>query len=404
MKEFIQALLKRTPVFIIIIGVILLLIGAASEVTIGTFSLKIPDIGGRILVVSISLALIAFGIYLEFRERTQPKDQPLPQNQTKLLKEHIDESKLASILQDLRDKSLPRYINTIVVDKSITLQKCPDMEKGWKPAEIEIYHKNVQFRLSNDLIERYNEYFEKSYKKKYGEDGLTVMMVERPIAWTDQPRLRITTQLNRYSYSQFYWNVELLDQDHWSQMMNDLFEHGKISFPHNLNMQLVVMTDDEWVLITRRSKNVGIYSNTWSCSIEENWKPEDLKGDRKTSVVRWMNRAILEELGVSSDHCKELRVLSVFLEGTNRLNISMVGHVILDLNRKALSERIASIPRSDYEFTEHDYFTLKQMANELRKPERDYHPSSRYRMLMTLLHRYGEPNFAREYIGLAKPD
>jgi len=161
------------------------------------------------------------------------------------------------------------------------------------------------------------------------------------------------------------------------------------------------MTKDDRVLLTLRSGKVGSDQNTWSCSIEENLKPEDLRGERKAAVTRWISRAIFEELGVSSHHYTEqnLRVLSVFLEA-NRMNISIVGLVTLDLNHEELSKIIASLPRSDYEFTDYEFMTIQRTATELVRPTRNYHPTSRYRILMTLLHRYGEPNFARKFIGL----
>jgi hypothetical protein len=321
--------------------------------------------------------------------------------------DRIDEGLLASILYDLRDKSLPSNITDLVVERSITLQKCPYMRKGWKSEEIEFDHRNYHFRLPDELRGSYNEYFEKTYKKKFviggGDSDDTVMLRAKPLfTGTDRPRLRLETCLNLYSYSQFYWNVALNDPVRYNKAINDLLEQGEISFPHNLCMQLVVMTNDDKILLSLRSKDVGTYPNTWSCSIEENLKPhEDLKGDRRTIVARWISRALSEELGVKSDYCKEITVLSVFLEGTNRLNISMVGYVTLDLSQEELSKRIAMYLHPDAgEHKRHDYLTVKQMATELKSPTRLYHPTSRYRMLMALLHIYGAANFAKQYQGL----
>lgn len=309
---------------------------------------------------------------------------------------------MTSILQRLKDKSLLQF-NAIGVEKSLTLQKCPEMEHGWLPSEIEIEHKNTQFRLPSDLENAYKDYFEQSFRKEHGEDPhpTTVMLVEKPVAWTDRTRLLLRTKLNFYSYSQFYWHRVILDIDRYNPMITDLYERGDISFPHNLCMHLVVLTKDDKVLLTLRSKKVGSDQGTWSCSVEENLRPGDLRGERKATFMRWMSRAIFEELGVNS-HCyteNNLRILSVFLEA-NRMNISMVGLVSLDLNQEELSKIIASLPRNDYEFTDYEFMGLQEMARQLVHPTRNYHPTSRYRMLMTLLHRYGEPDFARRFIEL----
>jgi hypothetical protein len=74
MQALIEALLKRTSIFIVIIGVILLLIGVAGEVVISTFSLKIPDIVGRVIVGIIGITLIGFGAYVEWKEHVQSKE------------------------------------------------------------------------------------------------------------------------------------------------------------------------------------------------------------------------------------------------------------------------------------------------------------------------------------------
>ncbi len=307
---------------------------------------------------------------------------------------------MASILQRLKDKSLLRF-NTIGVEKSLTLQKCPEMERGWLPTEVEIEHKSIQFRMPNDLEKTYNDYFEQFFKREHGEDSATVMLTEKPVAWTDRTRLLIKTKLNFYSYSQFYWHNVILDIDRYNSMINELYQSGSVSFPHNLCMQLVVMTKDDKVLLTLRSEKVGTDRGTWSCSIEENLKPDDLRGERKATFTRWMRRAIFEELGVSNHYYTEhnLRILSVFLEA-NRMNISMVGLVTLDLSYEELSKIIASLPRNDYEFTDYGSMNLQEMARELVNPSRNYHPTSRYRMLMTLLHIYEEPDFARKFIEL----
>jgi len=409
MKEFFQELSKRPFVFIILMGVILLLIGAAGEINIGTFSFKIPDVIGRVIVAIIGLILIGFGAYLvaqsELRGYTQPESQSLPPTQTMpSTEERIDESLLASTLQDLRDRSLPPNITGIVVERSITLQKCPNMREGWKPEEVEFDHdRDKCFELPDYLSDSYKRFLEGSYKKRTGVDqDNTVMLVKKPVAWTDRPKLVLETQLNLYTYSQFYWNIALLDEDLYNRAMTDLFEQGKFSFPHNLCMHLVVVTKDDLTLLTLRSRDVATHPNTWSCSIEENLRSEELEGDPKTTVARWMNRAIFEELGVKSDHCKKLRVLSVFLEGVRRLNVSLTGYALLDLTHEELSKIIKSLPRHDYEFTEHDYLSFEQIAKELKNPTRPYHPTSRYRMLMALLHRYGEANFVRQYMGLLK--
>jgi hypothetical protein len=80
MTEVIQGaieLFKRTPILVIIsammiiLGVILLLIGASGDVTIGTFALKLPNIISQVTIAIVGIVFISFAIYLLKRYFTQ---------------------------------------------------------------------------------------------------------------------------------------------------------------------------------------------------------------------------------------------------------------------------------------------------------------------------------------------
>ncbi len=75
MQDFLQGILKRTSLFVIITGAILVLIGAATEIAFGTFSIRIPDIGGRAVAVVVGAVLIAFGLFVEWQEYSQAKQK-----------------------------------------------------------------------------------------------------------------------------------------------------------------------------------------------------------------------------------------------------------------------------------------------------------------------------------------
>ena len=310
------------------------------------------------------------------------------------------ESVLIPILQRLKHESVLKF-NVIAVDKAVTLQKCPEIEKGWLASEVNVNHKKINFQLPADLKNAYKDYYEKRFKKEFGEDGTTVMLLENPRAFTDQPMLVLNTEESYYSYALFYWHCVAFDIERRNKMFDSLFSKGKVLFPHNLCLHLVVVTADDKILFTLRSEKVRVNANTWSCSIEEMLRPEDLKGKHALAINRWAKRALFEELGLCSNGYTDdnIRILSVFLEA-DRPNISLVGLVTLGLNQRELSEIIATLPRNDYEFTDVTFLSFQEMAEQLLRPTRSYHPTSRYRMLMTLLHRLGEPNFALEFVKL----
>ena len=91
-----------------------------------------------------------------------------------------------------------------------------------------------------------------------------------------------------------------------------------------------------------------------------------------------------------------LRVLTVFLE-SDILAVSLCAHVVVDLSSKELDRVLDSLPRTDYEFSEWDFLSHEELLDELIHPKRQYHPTSRYRMFMALIRRFGEPRLAEMF-------
>ena len=182
------------------------------------------------------------------------------------------------------------------------------------------------------------------------------------------------------------------------ELIRKVFDELSILFPHSLCMHVIVVTEDDKVLITKRSPKVIYFPGTWSCSIEEQLAPQDLQESPNRIVLKWFKRLLQEELGLGSETYNEnnLRILSVFLE-SDILSISICAHVVLDISSNELNQILKSLPRTDYEFTEWTFLTHKELLKELFQPTRPYHPTSGYRMLMALIKRYGEPRVAAEF-------
>jgi hypothetical protein len=69
MQEVIQNILKRTSVLFLFLGILLLLVAAASGISLNTFSLNISDSIGRITIGIAGFILVGLGIYVELGER-----------------------------------------------------------------------------------------------------------------------------------------------------------------------------------------------------------------------------------------------------------------------------------------------------------------------------------------------
>src|SRR5438034_5075163 len=120
-------------------------------------------------------------------------------------------------------------------------------------------------------------------------------------------------------------------------------------------------------------------------------------------MLQWGKRALLEETGISNTAYSDenLRLISVFLE-SDILNVSLSGQAVLNISSDQLSETIKRKPRRDKEFTVWEYLDYKDDAlmSEILKPgpKYKYHPTSPYRMLMTLLKRHGLPKDAERFV------
>lgn len=68
MSDISEALLKRTSIFIIVLGAAMLIIAVAGEIGIKTFALRIASLWGQIIIGSIGFGLIGLGVYFEIKQ------------------------------------------------------------------------------------------------------------------------------------------------------------------------------------------------------------------------------------------------------------------------------------------------------------------------------------------------
>ena len=289
--------------------------------------------------------------------------------------------------------------NTIGWNSVVSLQTCPELHRGWLVSEVQLYHNTARFSLPKEYEQAYREYFNKYYQeKRFFDDGVKIMLTRNPIAFSDTPTLVLETQETLFSQIQFYRdNVAVLTSKR-DELIRKVFDELLVLFPHSLCMHVIVVTKDDKVLITKRSPKVIYFPGTWSCSVEEQLALQDLQESSSRIVLRWFERLLYEELGLSSETYSRsnLRILSVFVE-SDILSISLCAHAVLDINSTELDQILRSLPRTDYEFTEWAFLTHKELLKELFHPTKPYHPTSGYRMLMALIKRYGEPRVASEF-------
>lgn len=300
----------------------------------------------------------------------------------------------ALLVQKHRGRVISPY-NALAWDDALSLQTCPELNRGWLMSEVKLNHNTTKFSIPEKYKQAYLEYSERYYhEKRFFDDGAKFMTTRNPVSFSDSPTLSLDTQETSYSQVQFYRdNVAILTSERDALIRSAV--EGTILFPHSLCIHAIVTTSDDRVLITKRSPKVAYYPETWSCSIEEQLAPQDFQDGPDSTVVRWGRRLLLEELGLNEDACNldNMRILSVFLE-SDILNVSLCGHLVVNISSFELDRLLLVTPRTDYEFNEWGFLTYDELLSELFRPTRAYHATSGYRMLMALIRRYGEPAIA----------
>jgi isopentenyldiphosphate isomerase len=224
---------------------------------------------------------------------------------------------------------------------------------------------------------------------------------------TEVPKCLLTTRQTKYSVCVFFKDVVLAASKDATPRENDkkkilqlklaadFLQTRTPKFPNSLCLHCVVVTSDDMVLVARRSSHLEYYPDAWSCSFEENLAEKDFSGVG-SPTENWVERSLHEEIGLQKGTDYDMgdaRILSVFLEAEpGILNVNLCGLVRLKLSSSELSELLSGRIRPDYEFSSWRYLSVvEDLPEELRNPSSGtYHPTSMYRMYLTLAWYYGK--------------
>jgi hypothetical protein len=280
---------------------------------------------------------------------------------------------------------------------ALSLLDCPDFREGWQLSTVSVQHDDDSaFSLPREQKRLYERYFKEQFEAmRFYDDRETFMLKRNPTAFSDSPSLVLHTMRSRFSVMQFYRDVVIPRPQDRTALIDELVRGSlEARFPNGLCMEMVVVTRDDRVLLTKRSPKLFYYPNAWSCSLEEQMRREDLAEGPEKVLTTWAKRALWEELALDEEayDAGNLRVLSVFLQSAV-LNISLCVYAPINLDSKRLGSILSAKPRSDWEFTEWRFLEVAEGAiiREMNRRRGDFHPTTGYRMLMLLLKRFGEP-------------
>lgn len=310
-----------------------------------------------------------------------------------------DDALLAKMLAGRVDASIAPFAGGyIAVGSALTLQLASDLTEGLGLQDVQVCYSGDFFSLSSDLRGPYESFYRENYHCMHFRDDNTKYCIrEDPAAYIDAPTLILELQRTKYSEVQFYKDSVMRSNSFRRKLIQELRETTKIRFAHSLCMHAVVITSDGKVLLTQRSSKVSYYPRAWSVSVEEQLSELDDPASAEGGVVlRWAKRALREELSVLEEHydVRNLRALAVFLEG-EILNCSLATLLPLGISSHELDVILRSRPREDHEFESWQFLTFQELAKEFLHPMRTLHPTSGYRMLLSLYHHFGAPKLAQ---------
>jgi isopentenyldiphosphate isomerase len=300
---------------------------------------------------------------------------------------------------DVLRQSRPEFLSNqlaLAVDGAVTLAQCPDFHVGWRLSEKDVVFRHTDERWSPPSARAaHRKAFASRFERDGRYDSTQIRLLNSPAPFTDAPQLRLETGSVRFSDVQFFRD-EMLRPESIPGRVNEAVDSRRIDFPAGMTAQVLVVTSDAKVLLTQRSMKVFWFPGRWSASIEENMTLEDIQtgGNSAQALRALLVRALREELGLAEGDdydADDGRILSVFLETADQvLATHLCMAVRLGISRDDLDARIQLSDRPDHEFRRWTFASYRQCVPYLAaKPSPWFHPTSRYRLLMLLLHVWG---------------
>ncbi|MFE1285840.1 hypothetical protein [Streptomyces sp. NPDC058751] len=206
-----------------------------------------------------------------------------------------------------------------------------------------------------------------------------------------------------------------------TSFLSALLDGARAPVPNIAAVHGVVETEDGMILLNRRSHLVKYHPLTWSCSFEEGMEPADVAGADSHTFERAAARGIAEEFGldVGTDGLTVLGLLG----DTGAMSVAAVVHCRIPVPGKRLCTQATAVQAADA--WEHVGCALLPLSPEAlagallgsARPEGDvspkpsgtgqghgpvsWHPTSRYRLLLTMLFRFGRARTAAALAGAA---
>lgn len=286
--------------------------------------------------------------------------------------------------------------------------------EGWKPQDIFIDdYDSIEYTFDDTLKEKHKAFTESpefQSVKKAGND-LRRFMLNGYKSNTDakNPRFVLKVKSTHWNQTSFVWN-EARNNPQWKkeQIQHQLKSKADL-LPNSLCLHLILETSDRKVLITTISRSkANDYAETKAVTIGEQvdgsdfLKPNDVVGD---FISPWVQRAIMEEFGLTEDLYRELfdigstRVLGLTLEG-DIINYSLPTIIRMKVTGEQFLEYVNSTI-DQKEISSIKCVSLDEIPDilfDINNNRAEWHPSSYLRLLLYYLHRRGYEKTCKQFV------
>ena len=298
-------------------------------------------------------------------------------------------------------------VEHFAVDDCISIAQSRDFH-GWLPDEIETTLTTIPLAIPADL-DQIRQQKLSTIQDDY-TNGLHYRLVSYTPTFGDPDILKVTLAplgfFDYFSITPFFDELLLRGADDAPLTIRQKYgntaltylsaERGTALIPTPVSLQCVVITQDDQLLLMRRSELVAFYPGHWSASFEETMNAHNPDpsnhaehGDDR-DFVSGAIRGLKEEFAIPAEEVENVRILSLNVEYLT-LSVDVILVVQLALTATTLRQRwllnawdknegskLAVIPA-----------TLEVLIKKLFERDILWHPTSRMRIIQYLFHRFG---------------
>lgn len=313
---------------------------------------------------------------------------------------HIFLSSLGDIL--LEQIASEAGIRTFVLDGTAQLLASPQY-KGWTDTDIEIHHTNSSWELPKKLrLARDKQYKNLEVSKFTNNPSFRLNSFEK----TKKGPSKLILNLSPITFFEYYSVYKLLhlpfliDSSSTQTVMEKYGSEAmqlaksedkkKKPLPNIINLQCILVTNDNKIVLNRRSETVGFLPSHWSASFEETMEKND------HSLIEAVTRGVYEEFGdIVRDSIHDARILSINFE-YHSMAIAPLCLVRIDKSFEEI-KKLREFAKDRWEASAIDYLDLNLNALDALVSNRLWHPSSRKRVLECLFNQFGIEETVRGY-------